>query len=135
VNTKKLSKSPAVTHETLAGDLHIITFKESSRDAVDDYIRAMERIYVDLTPDDTVRILVDYRQSGIPPIRYLITRGLAWANSLKFHPAARLAIVNKADFTVSILGSLVKMYRFGHLSTNFFEEEAGYEKALIWLRD
>lgn len=131
--TDKNSTQAHVEYTKEANDVHCITFKENTRQAVDAFIEYMTIIYGDVTIDDTVRILVDYRESGLPPIPYVTRRSVQWANRLSIHPPAKLAIVHRPDITVSILSMFVNMYSFGHLSTKFFEGDKGYTGALNWL--
>ncbi|MGJ3240765.1 MAG: hypothetical protein ACFE0Q_18795 [Anaerolineae bacterium] len=128
-----LSALQHVTYQHMPQDVHLITFQHATREAVDEYIQLMDRIYDGLTETDMVRLIIDYRQSGIPPMRHLAQQGVKWANSLSIHPTARMAILHQPDLGISLLGLLVRSYNFGHLSTRFFKDEAGYQASLDWL--
>lgn len=127
--------SPLLSHRyEEVSRIHIMTFHKATRDAYDDFLALMTDIYQHVTPHDQVRLLIDYRQSGIPPIHYLLPRSLAWARSLKIHPEARLAAVTRQDALSRLLRGMTSTIRFGHLSTGIFEGEAGYDEALQWLQ-
>ena len=121
------------TYSTQANS-HIFTFYKPTRQAYDDFLKLMTEIYQHVTLEDQVRVLVDYRQSGIPPIHYLIPKSLAWARTLAIHPEARLAVITRQDNLSRLLRGMTSTVRFGHLSTGIFEGDAGYEKALVWLQ-
>jgi hypothetical protein len=114
-------------------DIHMMRFREDTRKAVDEYFERMDAIYQDVNEDDRMRLLVDYRDSGIPPMRYIMREGMTWTNSLTMHPPARLAIVHSGTLAVTLLGSLIQALNFGHLSTKFFSGETGTDDALKWL--
>lgn len=116
-------------------DIHTIRFYDDSREAYDQFIGVMDRIYEDVTVDDVIRILVDYRQSGVPNITYTFRKGMQWANGLSVHPEAKMAIVMQREFLLHMFSRLIDTMRFSHLSTRFFEEEDGYQDALAWLRE
>lgn len=124
-----------VTYTTLANDIHVITFKDASRKAVDAYIEAMATIYDNVTEDDTVRILIDYRETGLPPMRYSIQKSIRWTNSLDIHPTARLALVHGHEPMISLFTTWISSYKFGHLSMQLFEGDTGYTNALDWLAE
>lgn len=116
-----------------AHDIHIITLTEPTRVAVDECIQIMDSCYEGVTENDTIRFLIDYRQSGIPPMRYVFTAGQEWADSLEIHPNTKLAYVTNQNFSISMLGLLIRTLNFGHLQTRFFEEDKGYQDALEWI--
>jgi hypothetical protein len=113
---------------------HIMTFHKPTRQAYDEFLNIMTEIYKHVTAEDQIKVLVDYRQSGIPPIHYLIPKSLAWVRTLRIHPEARLAVVTRQDALSRILRSMSSTVRFGHLSTAIFEGDTGYNQALVWLQ-
>lgn len=116
-------------------DIHVFTFLSASTLSIDEFLNQLDAVYSTMTEKDKVRLLIDYRESGIPPMRHMTRRGVEWANQLPIHPAARMAIVTKRDFLVTLFGQLVRTFRFNHLSTRFFEQENNYELALAWLSE
>ena len=114
--------------------IHVMRFHKPTRQAYDDFLKLMTDIYEHVTLEDQVRILVDYRQSGLPPIHYLLPRSLAWVRTLKIHPEAPLAAVTRQDALSRLLRGMTAKIRFGHLSTGIFEGDKGYEQALVWLQ-
>lgn len=133
--TQITHQTPLLTYTYLeAEQIHSIQFHKASRAAYDEFIALMNTIYSELTSEMRVRLLIDYRSSGIPPITYIITRGVAWSRSLSVHPEARMAIVTRPDSIARMFRSMVSTVRLGHLSTSIFEGDAGYTAALAWLQ-
>lgn len=112
--------------------IHQMTFNFASRMAVDEWFRIMDDYYKGLKPDDQVRILNDYRKSGLPAMAYTFRRGRAWTSNMPFHPPAKLAIVHSSDVIIPIASILIQNLRFSHLKVNFFRE---VDKAMAWLKD
>lgn len=117
-----------------ANDIHITTLLKPTRRSMDDFVVVMNDIYRDLTDDDKVRVLVDYRQSGIPPIAYVVSKGREWASSLHVHPQARVAFVHRNDPLLRFLDVMVRSFKFGHLKTRFFTQENSFDDAIVWLQ-
>ncbi len=113
--------------------IHVVTFLVASRQCVEEFMTFMSQLYDGLTDDDEIRLLVDYRQSGMQPVAYVLRKGVKWANSLSAHPKAHIAFVHNADFVVGMFGALLNSLRFGHLRTQFFDGMDGYDKAQAWL--
>jgi len=134
IATTLLYETERLSHRHFeSADIHQFTFREPSKAAYDELIARMDKLYTNVTEQDTVRMLVDYRESGIPQITHIFRSGINWANGLEVHPTARMAIVTERNFMVNMLSSLAETTRFSHLSINFFQTESGYTKALDWL--
>lgn len=114
--------------------IHSITFHKPTREAYDEFMVVIDRIYQHVTLEDQIRVLIDYRQSGIPPLNYAIPKSLAWVRTLTIHPEARLAVITKPDILSRILRSMTSTIRFGHLSTGIFEGDRGFDQAVAWLQ-
>ena len=134
-HTEYTEQLQGVNYAYLPDDaIHTIELTDASRQTIDQFLQFMNELYRDLTDEDTVRLLVDYRQSGVPPLSYVINKSTQWANNLSVHPQARVAFVNKSDFLMSILGMMMKSLRFGHLKTRVFDKETAYQDAIEWLK-
>lgn len=116
--------------------VHRITFLESSREAIEEWVAVMDAIYATLGPDNAVRFLFDERPSGALPLAYSINRGVRWARGLEHHPRARVAFLFPDRMIASLANSMLGMVQrqMGHLSVRLFnpEQEA---QAIAWLTD
>jgi hypothetical protein len=118
------------------GPVHYLRYLESNRKSVDEGFMFADRLYQNLTQEDKVRLLIDYSDSGIPPVTYFMNKARRWANGLSIHPQARMAIIHPPDPIVSITGTLISMMRFDHLRTKFFRSsEDSYLESLDWLQE
>ena len=134
--TEIAHSTPLLTYKFLQTEqIHVMTFHKPSRQAYDEFISVMDQIYKTLNDDSKMRIIVDYRESGIPPMQYVVSKGVEWAKSLSVHPQAKMALLTKADFIVSLLARLVQVFEFSHLSTRIYENETAYQDALDWMQD
>jgi hypothetical protein len=113
--------------------IHQFTFKESSRQAIDDWIDIVTRIYAGLGEGDTVCFLLDLSESGTLPLTYAISRTRAFSDSLTFHPTLRAAFIHPSDGLRGLANTLFRVMRMGHLFTRFFEVGQA-EAAMAWLK-
>jgi hypothetical protein len=117
-------------------DVHRIVFLEASREAIEEWVDAMDAIYDCLAPDQPVRFLFDERPSGALPLTYAINRGVRWARTLEHHPPARVAFLFPDRMVAQLANTMlgVVQRQMGHLSVRLFDpsQEA---QALAWLTD
>jgi len=112
--------------------IHHIRFLASSRQAIEDWIRVMDHIYAGLTDADHVRLMLDGSQSGTLPLTPALNRGRQWAQSLKAHPQARVALLLPDNRLRPLANSLLGLLRMGHLKIHLFEP-AQRDEAIAWL--
>ena len=115
--------------------IHVITFLVSSRECTDEFMSFLTQLYDGLTSEDELSMLVDYRQSGMQPVAYVLRKGASWSNSLATHPKVHIAFIHKGEFVVGMFGALLNRLNFGHLRAQFYDGIDGYDKGIVWLEN
>lgn len=130
-----IPSTPLITYTWLPEhEVHLMTFAESSRQAVDEWLEVMNTLYARITPNDKVRILFDMSKSGTMPLVYAISEGKRFADKLEFHPQSRVAMLHPSDRVRPFANVVLNALRMGHLRTRFFEI-SDREGAIAWLRE
>lgn len=124
-------------HHQLDNGIQEFIFTESSRAAVDEWIRHLERIYqesLNLPADSPGRTLIDVRQSGAMPLSYFFQRSRQFTST---HPSpagsvARVAGLHDAN---GVIVSLVQSFaNLGSrdMTVAFFKGDQR-DQAIAWL--
>lgn len=119
---------------TLLDDsIHAFTFVDASREAVDEYYDHMALIVAYADPTERLRMLIDIRESGVPPIGHLV------AQTRRFNATHRVRLKTATAVIYANSGMLSLMDSAAHLLTRpeynkiaFFQS---YEDAVDWLQD
>jgi len=118
--------------------IHEIQFLNRSPAAVRDLFRHYDRLYDTTSHKQTLRYLIDWHQSGWPPLSYVFVCGREWLDKHPDFHATRTAYIYNNEFMVPLATSLARMlsnyvkddrlqWRFFHVSQR--------SKALEWLQD
>ena len=132
------SSSPEAVclYSELDNGIHQIVLTESSRQAVDGWIAAVEHIYENAQPNDLVRMLADLR-CGAQPFAYTMLRMRDLLKKYPQRPRARTAFYHDPDFLAFIVRDLVTAtiktsIGSGRDAVDFFPSDQ-YDKAIQWL--
>lgn len=117
----------------LENGVHLFTNSDVTNKTIEEWIAHMNRIYETLTPESQISLLIDNRQAGSPPFYHTFNKGREWVKTLKIHPQARLAIIYKEDFIMSLFETLIRTLRLGHLEVKSFSGDESMQKAITWL--
>ncbi len=127
------SASQFVTYRYLeAQDIHVLTFHKATREAAQEGLEHVLRVYEKIDESQTVRLLLDLRQSGMLPFTSVISQGRMWTKRVNKHPKARLALLTRPDALHTLVTQVFNMLRFNHLKTQVFEGDAQAD-AIAWL--
>lgn len=119
-------------------DVHETVFLAPNRQAVDEYLDFLK--YLDDTLDDTpkdtlVRHIIDLRESGLPPIRYLSTTVQRWNKVSRNRRPGRIAVLYGENIMVTLLGNVVNLLsKRGYDQARFFSGDER-DAAFRWLRE
>lgn len=123
-------------HRSLENGVHEFRFLEPTRDAVDEWANHLEQLQLQghWYGRETVRLILDTRQSGSLPIRYLF-ECLSDYNREYAHlkpPKVRIAYVHAPSQIILPIFSTFADLMPVPTKARFFEADA-YDQALAWL--
>ena len=119
---------PVITHITLDDNIHELVFSESSRRAIDHFLDMLVQFYSE-NGDDNLYFVLDMRESGMLPLRYLTKELRALLEAYPDREAARIALVlddpQMLNVTRALLNTIVRRDR-----VQYFTQ---VDKARLWL--
>jgi len=120
---------PVITHITLDDNIHELVFSESSRRAIDHFLDMLVQFYSE-NGDDNLYFVLDMRESGMLPLRYLTKELRALLEAYPDREAARIALVlddpQMLNVTRALLNTIVRRDR-----VQYFTQ---VDKARLWLQ-
>ena len=90
-----------ITHEQRDNGIHEVVFLDKSREAAAQLMEILEAYCGSMAQDDYLRVLVDFRQSGIPPLNYSTERGRALIRDYPERPNMRIAYLSGSRFAAA----------------------------------
>lgn len=97
-----------LTHQQTDDGIHEVVFLDKSKDAAAQLMDILESFCGDMARDADLRVLVDFRQSGIPPLNYAAERGRALIRDFPDRPNMRIAYLAASRFaSVARVGEAV----------------------------
>ena len=126
-----------IRYAAVEANIHEIQFLNRSPAAVRDLFRHYDHLY-DITPhDQSLRYLIDWYQSGWPPLSYIFVCGREWVEKHPdFHPT-RTAYLYNNEFMVPLATSLAHMLSStvndDRMQWRFFHA-AERNRAIDWLQ-
>lgn len=119
-------------------DIHKFIFYAPSRLAVDEFVEHliyMNEHLVDMPDEMVVKILLDIRESGIPPIRYMTARVSQFQKRLPKRLSSRTVIIYGDSTMLALISNVVMlMSRLSSDEIRFYHADA-YDEALAWLAE
>ena len=129
--------TPYCQYRCLENGLHEFVFLSNTRAAVDDYFAILEssRIAWGEGMPDVVRLLIELRQPGMPPVSYMMERYRVFIKAHKDHmPTTRVVYLYRSGFITSLVRSFIGLVsERKHANRRFFplEERAQAEAWLL----
>jgi hypothetical protein len=119
------------SYEYSKSKIHELRLLESSEAAVDQLIAYIDRI---CTTEDNAPLLLDFTQSGLPPVNYFISRINDWQQARPELPLGRRAVLYYGTgMTLSLLENIAHLLEFFQApQTQFFQKQYTSE-ARQWL--
>lgn len=118
-----------ITHVSLDNNIHELAFAESSRDAIDQFLGLLVDFYQN-SNGETAYIVLDMRESGMLPLRYL-TKSLR--KLFEYYPvnqSAKFAVVLEDPQMLNVTYALLRTIMIPD-SVQYFTQ---IEEARIWLQ-
>lgn len=94
-------------YQLVEGGIHQFTFTTASRKAVDQYIDHLETILPTVTASAEIRVLLDIRSAGFPPIAYFATRMRNLNYRLPYRVYTRTVILYQSSMILSLLETAI----------------------------
>jgi hypothetical protein len=131
-----MSTEPAVgvkacEGETLPNGVHIHKFNPASKEALVRHFEMLEALIATTPTHAAVRVLVDLRPAGFPPIAYAFQQARAMYGRHPNHARVSLAFVHRGNVLTSVAHSFFKLHRPSD-PVHFFPAEQ-YDAAIAWL--
>jgi hypothetical protein len=123
-------------YKRLDNDLHEFVFMSNTRLAVDDFFSILENSPMargEANPD-IIRVLVELREPGMPPVSYMMQRYRDFIKVHKDHlPIVRTAYLYRTGFILSMVRSFLRLIALPKQSNRRFFPIAEREQAEAWL--
>jgi hypothetical protein len=119
-------------HTYLENGVHEFVLKEASRAAVDEFLDLLDAVFRVTLPEETIPYLMDFRESGIPPLGYTTSRTKAFLKQYPHGPRGRSAYLHGPGSVDSTVRSLVNLVNPG-MSERFAADQR--DEAVNWLLD
>jgi hypothetical protein len=123
-------------YEKLEGDIHLYTFIEGTREAVDDWLYLMNVIHLQEGMDmskGTMRIMVIHPEKGMLPLSYAAKSVDRWVRTLPPHRSTRIASVYGRSALFSLIEAFTRFLRLQeNVQVRLFPIQQR-EEALNWL--
>lgn len=112
--------------------IHIYTFNRASREALDQHFEMLETLVASTPGGAILRVLLDFRPAGFPPITYAFQRVRAMNSRFPQRAALCIAFVHRPNVLTSVVQSMVQLLRSDDPPARFFPPDK-YDEAIAWL--
>lgn len=127
---------PNCHYQRLENGLHEFAFLNNTRLAVDDFFSILENSPMarrEVVPE-VVRVLVELREPGMPPVSYMMQRYREFIKAHKDHlPTVRTAYLYRTGFILSMVRSFLRLIALPKRSNRRFFPIAERALAESWL--
>lgn len=120
-----------INHQKTASGLHEIVLLEESKACAAQAMDLLDEFAATTPKPGPIRVLLDFRQSGIPPVNYAVSRGRALNKKFPDHAQLRIAYVydKKVSGMVRVGEALFGI--FFHDKHRMFSDDQ-YDDAVAW---
>ncbi len=118
-------------YQVLDGQIHEFVFFEDSHEALAKGMSIVETIYQQFAGDNRLRLLCDFAQSGMPPMRYAIRLIQELDRRYPNRPLLRVAFLHSPGPLVKIALSLMQVIQRDDKRRFFDVDER--QQAIAWL--
>jgi hypothetical protein len=128
----RLYESDRLIHDRLDNNIHVFTFHESSRNALDDWFGQIRTLWIEYPQHNTpVPMLVDSSTCGTQPLGYAYQKARKLYAEYDYRPIFKMAFMERNLIMVRALDAF--LYRLhGSPWTRYFTP-AQRDDALTWL--
>lgn len=118
-------------YRRLDNGIHEFVFAESSRASFDVFIDQLDDITQATPPHEKLYTLLDWRQSGMPPLRYAFQRSQTFVKRYPHHSGGRTAFLYRSGTLISLVQSFVDVLHSKAQARFFVGDQR--EAAIAWL--
>lgn len=118
-----------ITHLALDNNIHELVFVEASHDAIDQFLGMLVDFYEE-TNGDNPYIILDMRESGMLPLRYLTKSLRRLFERYPEHESAKIALVLEDPQMLNVTRALLRTI-MKRESVQYFTK---MDKARLWLK-
>lgn len=115
------------------GKIHRFTIVNATLTAVDEFLIHLRRILTETPPDEPVRILMDLRPDGLPPIAPMLMRLKTFFGQQSRPRTFKSAYLYRRGTLIHILPTLLNMIR--QRATRRFFMDGREDEAIRWLME
>jgi hypothetical protein len=119
------------TYEKLDNGIHKLTLLKSNRAGVDALIVELGKAYDSHPAGETIRIIIDLRPDGMPPMAYAVPKVQGFFKSRVDLPKIRSAYLVRQSVMVSIMMTFLSTLRLS-ADRRVFDGDKD-EEAIAWL--
>ena len=126
-----IQQNPPCIYTQLDNGINSFIFTKPSRATIDAFVEQMHSVFATKVSGEVVPCLIDWRQSGIPPLPHLSRRGREF---LRHHPTGaygRIAFLTNQGTLVNIAQALLNTVNT-KAQKRFFRDDQ-YNEAVDWL--
>jgi hypothetical protein len=127
---------PHCQYKRLENGLHEFVFLSNTRAAVDDYFAILEssRIAQGEYRPDIVRLIIELRNPGTPPVSYMMQRYAEFVRAHKDHlPPVRIVYLYRPGFILSMVRSFIGLMPESRYANRRFFPVTERAQAEAWL--
>jgi hypothetical protein len=115
------------------GAIHRFTIVKATLTAVDEFLIHLQHILTETAPDEPVRILMDLRPDGLPPIAPMLMRFKTFFGQQSRPRTFKSAYLYRRGTLIHILPTLLNMIR--QRATRRFFMDGQEDEAINWLME
>lgn len=127
---------PNCHYRQLDNGIHFFVFLSNTPSAVDDYFSILDSspLAQGAPLSDVISVLIELRETGMPPVTYMMLRYRAFVKAHKnYLPAIRVAYLYHAGFVVSLVQALIDLVAERKLARRRFFHISERAAAEAWL--
>jgi len=115
----------------LDSGVHCFVFENSSRVSFDQFMDKLSTVTESSSPDKPLLVLLDWRLSGLPPLRYAFQKSQAYMKRFPNYSGGKTAYLYRMGTLITLAQSFVNLLH-AKASGRFFAEDQ-QEAAIRWL--
>jgi hypothetical protein len=115
----------------LDNGVHSFLFEDSSRACFDQFMERLTAVTEASSPDKPLLVLLDWRKSGLPPLRYAFQKSQVYMKRFPHYSGGKTAYLYRMGTLITLAQSFVNLLH-AKASGRFFAEDQ-QDAAIKWL--
>ena len=128
-------ETPYVSYHLSPEGYHVVTFRESSRRAVDQWAECIVRVMAAETNKPCICTLYDIRISGMMPLVYMTEKAAEILKCFPGYPPLRIASVYERKLFIRLIEKFIDLVINRQRDKTLFFRAAELENATQWLHE